>query len=349
MRKALYPAILFVGFVGVLLGVNPAWTQGICPGPSPCSFGEVGFVDPTLPGRPATLLLITLCYNTFLGQPLPCGNVFHRIIGLKEPVNQICTDEAVAQGQCTNGGHQHHFDTHPVTAPPPNDKFVFENTGLQFDPQLGINTGPVFGTVVVRQQVPEVAGQILYESRVRVSPGARCAFNCFDTFHNRTLTTLHVEVPNLVPLPAEGEFHKTVRTPESVTPHPEGTFGTLRTVTLLEGLAKSYCKQFVDLEVDINSCRNARRRLSINDLSVPIGGMFDLNEQWFVNKDNGHIEHRTGTDADLNRADERGIAVNCEDDLKLRQAIRDATKILPPEDKIMLKCESGGRKHVDFD
>ena len=78
--------------------------------------------------------------------------------------------------------------------------------------------------------------------------------------------------------------------------------------------------------------------------------MFDLNRQWFVNKTegNGHIGHREGISADINRADETGVAVNCETDLILRQALTNVNAQLPPGGKIRLVCESGGRKHVDF-
>ena len=46
--------------IGLSLSVTPAGSQGLCPGPSPCSFRDFRSIAPTLPGRPARLSLITL-------------------------------------------------------------------------------------------------------------------------------------------------------------------------------------------------------------------------------------------------------------------------------------------------
>jgi hypothetical protein len=62
----------------------------------------------------------------------------------------------------------------------------------------------------------------------------------------------------------------------------------------------------------------------------------------------GHNTHRIGTDADI---DQDGI--KCKDDkTKLEEAINFANKygyVAGGQPKAKLKCESGGRKHIDFD
>ena len=85
-----------------------------------------------------------------------------------------------------------------------------------------------------------------------------------------------------------------------------------------------------------------KRKLSINDLSLPNGGLFDLNGLWNTAK--GHDTHRHGNDADINRTDGGGVLKNCEDDKKLKEAVSKIGAGIPT-----LLCESGGRKHIDFD
>jgi hypothetical protein len=132
-------------------------------------------------------------------------------------------------------------------------------------------------------------------------------------------------------MPASSAFHVVVR--GGTGTHPEGTWGTLDTV----GRAVYLAYEYFDL---------IGRRLSINDLSLPKGGLFDINNNWT----DPHITHRTGTDMDLNQADEGGVKVSCEADWKLKKAVERAHRQLPPIK--LLKCsaeKSPGHKHVDFD
>ncbi len=99
------------------------------------------------------------------------------------------------------------------------------------------------------------------------------------------------------------------------------------------------------------------RSLGINDMTLPKGGIFDVCGTWNP-KDSctnpntgrtmtGHNTHRTGTDADIDRD-----RINCKDDWKLRRAIEIVSKygyVAGGQPKATLKCESGGRKHIDFD
>jgi hypothetical protein len=335
MKKSIAGVVFFVciGLLGLLLGGNPAWSQQTCPGPSPCTFLDSSVIAPTLPGRPARATTLVSCYATFFGEPLGCGNVIHKVLGLKEPTNDVVN----------NGGHQHSPETHPLTAPPPNDQLVFQNTGLLFDPKLGVSTGPVFGTAVILHQMPEASGNIVTETLVRAPLGWRCFLNCFDSLHGRTLTTLNVGIPNLVPLAGSGTFHLVVRTPASQASHPEGTFGTLRTLALLEALAQDYAALSSILFPGLSP------KLSVNDISLPRGGMFDLNNQWFAQNTpgNGHVGHRTGTAADLNRAGVNGFQIQC--DNTLRELVDTVIPEPPPGRPSALRCETGDRRHVDFE
>lgn len=91
------------------------------------------------------------------------------------------------------------------------------------------------------------------------------------------------------------------------------------------------------------------RLLSINDMSLPLGGMFDLDGQYSIT--GGHASHRGGTAADINTY---GGAIPCRDDTALKEAINDVNRL---KHYAKLKCEDAvvngvmqndWRKHIDF-
>jgi hypothetical protein len=323
MMKKLPLAIMLFGFLGLLLGVNPAWSQTPCPGPIPCTFLESAAVPPTLPGGPATLITLVSCYDTFLGKPLGCGNVIHKVLGLNEPPSDLAN----------NGGHQHAFETHPLIAPPPGDRLVFQNTGISFDPKLGVITGPVFGTAVILHQMPEVAGNIVTETLVRAPLGWRCFFNCFDSLHGRTLTTLDVAFGGLQELLATAEDPFVFKPRPSTEIHPNAHHGMERLHSGIRVISKTYLE------------KTKGRKPRITDMTLPAGGMFDLNGKWFVNKDegNGHLSHRDGHDVDLSAEDSDGKSINCflQDTDEMIKAFRKARAGFR-------ECYDDGHYHVRF-
>ena len=72
--------------------------------------------------------------------------------------------------------------------------------------------------------------------------------------------------------------------------HPDGTRGTESTIKKLTEIAQRYFER-------------TKRILSVNDLSLPDGGLFDFKNTWSPQ----HNTHRTGTDADINRTDGGGV------------------------------------------
>ncbi|MGH2359252.1 MAG: hypothetical protein ACRDGM_01750, partial [bacterium] len=308
MRKALYPAVLFVGLLGALLGVNLAWSLEFD-------------VAPASPDSRSMFLRFVFCYDVRTWAELNC-RMSYKILGLEPPAQIPCDPQVktcIEETLVNTGGHNHN-ESHPLIDSRQDAGVQLLKNGIVFTGTLEreITFQTDNDVIVVLHNVPQVSGRIgIQTSTLQFPPRYQCAFPGACDFRD----TVNVEVSDLVPLPAEGPFHKTVRTPESVMPHPGGTFGTSRTVRLLGVLANNYCKALVDIEADVTSCQNARSRLSINDLSLPKGGMFDLNRQWFVNKQkgNGHLEHRTGTDADINREDAGGVFTTCEDDQELHE------------------------------
>jgi len=124
---------------------------------------------------------------------------------------------------------------------------------------------------------------------------------------------------------------------------PEGHWGTEDTIEKLKEIAEVY--------YDLTD-----RILSINDISLPRGGLFDYEETW----NPPHAEHRTGTDADINRGQgpNNEDIIDCYHDKDLRRAVE---KVAAGQTRPYLQCEnlkrkrvppndkSGKFKHIDFD
>jgi hypothetical protein len=64
------------------------------------------------------------------------------------------------------------------------------------------------------------------------------------------------------------------------------------------------------------------RPLSLNDMTLPLGGLFDVKHNWAP----PHRSHRDGTDLDINRT-VNGITIECSNEDK--NLIRALQKVLP--------------------
>lgn len=84
-------------------------------------------------------------------------------------------------------------------------------------------------------------------------------------------------------------------------------------------------------------------QLSINDMSLPVGGNFDYTGNWGV----PHNGHREGKAADINSTDGGGVDTDCYTDLYLQQAVK---KVLGPNQAGWTKflCEAQGQKHINI-
>ncbi len=283
-----------------------------------------GFVEmqtfpksPSLPKKPEIYDSPFSCYVFRTSQRLDCP-LTYSAVGVVPP-------ESLTEN---NGGHAH--AGHPLLDTASTDPLrrTLQFSGTDKDPSpLVVQGSTQYTEVRVIHPLPQVSGKIVTEARVFAPPGWYCVERCFTHNSWKYKNTFDIGIQGLTKLPASSAFHIVVR--GGTTEHPEGTWGTLDTVGRAVYLAYEYFKV-------------TGRRLSINDLSLPKGGLFDINNNW----DRPHGSHRTGTDMDLNKADAGGIAVNCEDDSLLDEAIDTAHSVLPP---IVLLCESQGRKHVHFD
>ena len=102
--------------------------------------------------------------------------------------------------------------------------------------------------------------------------------------------------------------------------------------------------------------------LEINDMSLPMGGLFDIDGDWRPTpadcnarpRIKGHCTHRDGRDVDLGISVRDPLTRNvtrdipCEDDERLEAVVTNLNRSTEYPFPVNLLCEPGGRKHVDF-
>lgn len=289
-----------------LTGRDAAWGQFTDFSPAPSS-----------PGVTSRFLNFLSCYDILDGHYLDC-QFTHQILGLKEPATTVCTEPVVNAGLCANGGHQHEFSGHPL------GRLVF-NLGM-FPIIVSDRTNRDVALVI--HEMPEVAGQVQTKTRIVPPPGYVCVAQCDDV-----TITLDVRVKGLEILPprqaTDQDDYVTLR--GGTDTHPEGHWATRASLDTLREIAREYRAL-------------TGRPLSVNDLSLPRGGLFDINGGYAP----PHRTHRIGTDADINRA-----GVDCASDQSLKDAVASVAKLRPGAQLI---CESAGRpdpngpfKHIDLE
>ncbi len=199
-------------------------------------------------------------------------------IALKKPETPTATNPSP--------GHKNHADGRPI------GKLWMAEDGVEVD-TLDFTFYGNGGRKQFFYLSPEAAGEVIVEATTIIkdengdarecAAPAGCTYNI--PFHVR-----YRDLKPLLPLEGEGIYHKVVR--NGVDKHPNGTYAKTGTINKLEKIANDYYGI-------------TNNKLSINDMSLPWGGMFDLNGQWWVDKTkgNGHVSHRTGTSIDINSKD----------------------------------------------
>jgi len=168
-------------------------------------------------------------------------------------------------------------------------------------------------------------------------------------------TSVIVSLKYLVPLERIGEHYEVVLGAEGEQTHPNSIYATQGTIKTLKEIAEIFHSL-------------TTYKLSVNDLSLPWGGMFDLNEKWCARKkETGktsipHWTHRDGRDADINRTPIGAPApINCDPDDALHDAVSEVRggDVFPDiqcEASKVLKKDADGnpiwepisRYHIDF-
>lgn len=314
MRKSFYPVILFVGLLGALLGACPAWSLEFDVSPA--------FVD-----RRSTFLRFVFCYDVRTLALLNC-RMSYKILGLESPAQVPCeplVGTCIEETLVNTGGHNHD-DSHPLIDNRQDAGVQLLKNGVVFTGTLEreITFQTDDDAIVVLHNVPQVSGRIAIQtSTLQFPPRYQCASRGVCDFRD----TVNVQVDGLVELTAT-DTDTFVLTGETAR-HPSNHFGSANANDKLKKAAAIYLEK-------------AKKKLSINDMSLPKGGMLDLcgtyNPATICSEapKGGHDTHRTGTDADIDQ-----LGVPCLNDKDFRRAVIEAGA--------RFKCESGGRKHVDLD
>lgn len=168
-----------------------------------------------------------------------------------------------------------------------------------------------------------------------VPAGWVCITGCYDSSSWRYERTIDVGIRNLNELPDNPGLYTKIRGGVDYHTNDVAYFGAQLTLQYLPLVAQDYLIL-------------SERRLSVNDMSLPKGGLFDIHGNWQT----PHRSHREGKDADINQG---GIA--CEDDEDLMTAV---DQLLPRittsngNTRSALLCEACSnntlcRKHIDFE
>jgi hypothetical protein len=217
------------------------------------------------------------CIDASNGQYTDCAFDI-RINGLVQPNTEVAN----------NGGHLPNM--HSGTRPVGDLQIIF--------PTIGAKTQFVYGQtnysyVNVVYEMPEVSGKIETVLNLRVPPGWHTVYPescdisrtywCFNTMVDVGVVT------DLLPLADPQTYPRLpyirVRNNPTTDPHPNSVafYGTINTLFFLNNIAISYQKKGY--------------MLSVNDMSLPRGGLFDVHANYLT----PHGYHRTGQSVDINK------------------------------------------------
>ena len=150
-------------------------------------------------------------------------------------------------------------------------------------------------------EVKYIAGVVGLEEQIE----AKATFNNIDDMEERKANlTIAIQATGIIlsPLPdSPNQDYVQKQTPTGEDRHPVNNYGTADVV-------------FDQIPLLAQFYRVARKKdgytgvLSINDLSLPFGGVFDLNKQ--LNDAGGHVSHEIGIDVDINTSDSSEVPVD---------------------------------------
>jgi hypothetical protein len=309
------------------------------------------------PSGTSTVVTEIYCYNILPPhQEIEC-TFTHKVIDLKTPYvpcKKDCSEDYDEEEViANNGGHFHNYNdgTRPFASPLSASSYDYYFNS----PKLADCVVKGKSTALIGHRLPEVAGRIMTETLIGTPKGWECVFGCWTDTEWRYQTTLDIGVHeykvtnnfidwlwftaiDILPLtelpdPGTDDHYKKKRNLEDT--HPKGHYGTSYTIEELKEIAE---KNF-----DLTD-----RILSINDISLPKGGLNDYKATWGT----PHATHRAGVDADLN------VDKACYYDTELRNAVESVSG--GPKAFPYLQCEIAGKRagqdeekgygeHIDFD
>lgn len=246
-----------------------------------------------------------------------------------------------------NGGHTHDATNNANARPLGGLAYG----GANGEPLVSGSTGNSWA--VVTHSMPEFSGKIVTRVDLKVPPPTSNWYwlcresdnhRCLDSSTSRTLLTLDVRVPRLESLPdgAAGPYIK-VRGGAANHKNADAYYGLPVAISALTQMASLFKDRI-------------GAPLSINDMSLPKGGKFDVDGSW----SGDHGEHRIGLSADINRRIQAdGTKMPCLKNTDLRDAVDSVIPATGPRVLVnpnargrtlsRLYCEPTTYQHIDFD
>ncbi len=303
--------LFLAGLSGLLFFSSPIWGGGVI-------LKENHPKPPTLPGVSSTLGILYACYRVWDGSMLDCAFT-HKIVGLKKPADDLDN----------NGGHLHNGGRPLID--PPDGKLEVDGGEAQQDGELGVKGQTRNEEIFVKHRMPQVSGRISADGTLTLPSPFFCVHDCF-TFNSWKIDyTIDVAIDGLAMLPDEGpdDLYIKVRNPDINHPNSVAYFGAPYAFQTLPLIAEDYWVL-------------TGKKLSVNDMSLPKGGLFDIGANWKPE----HDSHRLGTDADINRG-----GIECTKLHELRMAVDMVARpvIRKGQPASALYCEQSGNAHVDLE
>lgn len=275
------------------------------------------------------------CINIINNEPLDCAFTY-TITGLVDPETS----------EINNGGHFHYFNR-PLTfnggdveyaADQNQDPYIVSGTSLSTPPS---------SSAKIIYTAPTISGKVNVTLISKAPRGFRCVIHCLDstTHFRQDIYDVGIDGLELLPDPSTGDFYEKVRNSDINHPNTVAFYGTPFAIGALKGIALNY--HTLTTKTDPNTGELIGELLSINDMSLPRGGLFDIAGFW----NQPHKEHRLGTSADINR---NGIDCKMNHEMRLAveliafKVIRFNSITQKLEEISPLLCENEGQNYHIF-
>jgi hypothetical protein len=213
------------------------------------------------------------------------------------------------------GGHSHSLSSRPLAYPGNGDVLTLTGGTKTSSGNLTISGETRNQTVEVNYPLPESAGIYAAEIIITTPSGYVCALNCWDIKTSKFVDFVHVGYYK--PGHSQGLFDDNAPFDQSYEFVADDTGHTLDDGTPLgDYLSDEATLKLQELVVNYYFREN-QAGLRFNDMSLPVGGLFDYNRSWHP----PHDTHRDGRAVDVSRTDMAGFFAECQDNHELRKTV----------------------------
>jgi hypothetical protein len=228
-----------------------------------------------LKSRFTTLGVSISCYDDFTFALLSCPYSYQRV-GVDDLTDPLIQDQLSFYPPLTElqqfGGHEHDQTTHPFfyLIPPAAIPITVTGGTYQYQSSTLVSGNTFSMTAELIFSAPEVAGTIWERVDIGTPPGWYCVWPCYtitDSLFHSTYFVGYEGFDQLDPTATlNGPTDYIVArkpNPDPAHPNANATWGDAYTIVQLELMANDY-RQITG------------NQLSINDMSLPYGGVFDI-------------------------------------------------------------------------